>query len=101
MGVISIVIGIINQLITGGAPPCRYSDHQQPTWSHKLGSTWLCLKLEDTRMNMEVLREPMIIQRSKIDENRTCVKTILKQNEFRLCNAIKLFSENMNWTDEN
>ena len=25
MGVISIVIGIINQLITGGAPPCNYS----------------------------------------------------------------------------
>ena len=24
MGVISIVIGIINQLITGGAPPCIY-----------------------------------------------------------------------------
>ena len=25
MGVISIVIGIINQLVTGGAPPCIYS----------------------------------------------------------------------------
>ena len=42
MGVISIVIGIINQLVTGGAPPCTFSQHQLDDFNSSLVSPCCC-----------------------------------------------------------